>query len=147
MKSVLQLNVSYDLLYFFIRHHHGTGMKNLSCNDSITTSHKNLCVIVEEVDQPNYILSRNDAIKALATMRCKKLIWSWTCFVGISSVSIIESKYDEDTWKVIWKQVKLLYDNDNPKSPKTITTIQKRLESRYPNRYGPQTDMRKRTNS
>ena len=115
------------MYYFFIRHHHGTGMKNLSCNDSITTSHENLCVIVEEADQPNYILSRNDAIKALATMRCKKVIRSWTCFVGISSVSILESEYDEDTWKVIWKQLRLLYDNDNPKSPKTITTIQKRL--------------------
>ena len=102
-------------------------MQNLSCNDSITMCHDNLCVIVEEVDEPNYIMNRNDAIKALASMRCKRLIRAWICYIGSASVSIIESEYDEDTWKIIWRQLRLLYDNDNPKSPKTITSIQKKL--------------------
>ena len=114
-------------MLLFNRHHHGTGMQSLSCNDSITTSHENLCVIVEKVDEPNYIMNRNDAIKALASMRCKKVIRAWTCYIGIASLSIIESEYDEDTWKLIWRQLRLLYNNNNPKSPQTITSIQKRL--------------------
>ena len=44
----------------------------------------------------------------------------WTCLTGKSSIVVIESEYDPDLWRQVWRLVKKLFDSENPKHPKTI---------------------------
>ena len=108
------------------RHHHRTGLAWLACNTSITTAH-NICLIMEKVNVQRYTLSINDAIKALSSMKSREMHKSWTCLIGKSSIVVIESDYDELTWKNIWTDLKRHFDNDKPKNKNKITDSQKKF--------------------
>ena len=52
----------------------------------------------------------------------------WTCLIGKSSIVVIESDYDEFTWKSIWTDLKRHFDNDKPKNMNKITDSQKKYK-------------------
>ena len=53
---------------------------------------------------------------------------SWTCLIGKSSIVVIESDYDDLTWRIIWTDVKKHFDNDKPKNMNKITDSQKKYK-------------------
>ena len=110
------------------RHHHKTGLKRLQCNESITTSHENICVISKGVDVQEYKLDYGDAMRSLVAMKCRMMTKCWTCFCTKFSVVVIESEYETEMWNELWKTVKELYDSRTPKHPKTINENKKRFE-------------------
>ena len=103
-------------------------MKTLQCNESITTSHENICIISKGVDVQEYKLDYGDAMQSLVAMKCRKMTKCWTCFCTKFSVVVIESEYETETWNEVWKAVKELYDSRTPKHPKTINENKKRFE-------------------
>ena len=103
-------------------------MKTLQCNESITTSHENICVISKGVDVQEYKLDYGDAMRSLVAMKCRKMTKCWTCFCTKFSVVVIESEYETETWNEVWKAVKELYDSRTPKHPKTINENKKKFE-------------------
>ena len=100
----------------------------LQCNESITTSHENICVISKGVDVQEYKLDYGDAMRSLVAMKCRKMTKCWTCFCTKFSVVVIESEYETETWNELWKAVKELYDSRTPKHPKTINENKKNFQ-------------------
>ena len=82
---------------------------------------------MEEVEEQQYSLTTNDAIKALATMKCRHMTACWTCFVGKSSVVIVESDYNDSIWNEIIQEIRNHYDKLKPQKPKSITGIRSRM--------------------
>ena len=82
---------------------------------------------MEKVNVQRYTLFINDAMKALSSMKCQERHKSWTCLIGKSSIVVIESDYDELTWKSIWTDLKRHFDNDKPKNMTKITDSQKKF--------------------
>ena len=99
----------------------------MDCNTSLTSPHEDVCIIVEEVEGQQYSLTTNDAIKALATMKCRHMTACWTCFVGKSSVVIVESDYNDSIWNEIIQEIRNHYDKLKPHKPKSITGIRSRM--------------------
>ena len=83
---------------------------------------------MEEVDVQRYTLFMHDAIKALSSMKSRQMHKSWTCLIGKSSIVIIESDYDDVTWKIIWNDLKKHFDNDKLKNTNKITDSQKKYK-------------------
>ena len=94
---------------------------------SLTTAHEDICVLFAEVDDQKYTLDVDSAIKALATMKGRHTTACWTCYVGKSSVVVIESDYEEFSWRSVWMELKHNYDKMVPQRPKTITPIRDKL--------------------
>ena len=69
---------------------------------------------MEKVNDQKYTLSIHDAMKALSGMKSQKMHKSWTCLIGKSSIVVIESDYDDLTWRIIWSDVKKHFDYDKP---------------------------------
>ena len=67
---------------------------------------------MEKVNLQRYTLSINDAMKALSSMKCQQMPKCWTCLIGKSSIVVIESDYDDITWRIIWTDLKKHFDND-----------------------------------
>ena len=67
-------------------------------------------------------------MKALSSMKCRQMYKSWTCLIGKSSIVVIESDYDDLTWKIIWTDLKRHFDNDKPKNMNKITDSQKKYK-------------------
>ena len=82
---------------------------------------------MEEVEEQQYSLTTNDAIKALATMKCRHMTACWTCFVGKSSVVIVESDYNDSICNEIIQEIRNHYDKLKPHKPKSITGIRSRM--------------------
>ena len=93
---------------------------------SLTTAHKDISLLFAEVDEQRYALDVDSAIKALATMKARHMTACWTCFVGKSSVVVIESEYEDSAWKSIWMELRVHYDKINPQRPKTISGIREK---------------------
>ena len=83
---------------------------------------------MEEVDVQRYTLFMHDAIKALSSMKSRQMHKSWTCLFGKSSIVVIESDYDDVTWKIIWNDLKKHFDNDKLKNTNKITDSQKKYK-------------------
>ena len=73
-------------------------------------------------------MSIHDGLRGLVSMRCRNMTKCWTCYVGKRSVLVIECDYDHNTWNIIWKDLKKLYDTHRPKHPKTINENKKKYE-------------------
>ena len=52
----------------------------------------------------------------------------WTCLIGKSSTVVIESDYDDITWRIIWTDLKKNFDNDKPRNMNKITDSQKKYK-------------------
>ena len=83
---------------------------------------------MEKVTDQRYKLSIHDAIKALISMKSRQMHKSWTCLIGKSSIVVIESDYDDFTWRIIWTDVKKHFDNERPKNMNKITDCQKKYK-------------------
>ena len=90
-------------------------------------AHDNICFNMEKVNVQRYTLSMNDAMKALSSMKCREMHKSWPCLIAKSSIVVIESDYDEFTWKSIWIDLKRHFDNEKPKNITKITDSQKKF--------------------
>ena len=83
---------------------------------------------MEKVHVQRHTLSINDAMKALSSMKCREMHKGWTCLIRKSRIVVIESDYDEFTWKSIWTDLKRHFDNDKPKNMNKITDSQKKYK-------------------
>ena len=80
-------------------------------------------------ENQSYRLDVDCTIKALANMKARCTTACWTCFVGKSSVVVIESDYEESAWKSVWKELIKHYDRIIPQWPKCITELRNRLNN------------------
>ena len=83
---------------------------------------------MEKVDFQRYTLFIHDAIKVLSSMKSQQMHKYWTCLIGKSSIVVIESDYDDVTWKIILNDLKKHFDNDKPKNTNKITDSQKKYK-------------------
>ena len=109
------------------RHHHRTDARKVNCNTSLTTAHEDICILFRYCDEQSYRLDVDCAMKALANMKARHTTACWTCFVGKTSVVVIESDYEEAAWKSVWKELIKHYDRIIPQRPKSITDLRNRL--------------------
>ena len=67
-------------------------------------------------------------MKALSSMKCQQMPKCWTYLIGKSSIVVIESDYDDITWRIIWTDWKKHFDNDKPRNMNKITDSQKKYK-------------------
>ena len=72
----------------------------------------------------------DDAIISLASMKARHMTACWTCYICRSSVVLIESEYNEKTWKIIWSELLRHYDK---LKLQRMTNIKEMKEKLLPN--------------
>ena len=114
--------------HWIIRHHHTTRQKHYKCNHVLDMEYDNIAVITKCIgNEVSHTISRNDALRALTTMRIANCLKCWFLAVATHSVVLIEMTFRMSAWKEMWKRIAVHFDTLKPHCPKKVGDMKKEL--------------------
>ena len=120
------LNILFgELLNNFnvFRHHHGTGLERLECNNELYSDHDNITVLHVNTSSTIYAMRKEDVMNALCAMRSRNFQKVWILYSNDRTVTLIEGIFEKGIWKKLWKLLRTTFDCDKPSLIKGIVNL------------------------